>query len=296
RAEQDLSIAHEARQHTQELTDLTRDYAQTGKGTEADYDRAQAEMAVRSNDVTRGEEAVQVASARLAQQLSLDPQFFFQPREPTVVPIDLVPPERPPAELVARALTCRPEIAESRHLIAEAVERLKREEFAPLIPSVLLGIGYGGFGGNEGANVKNFSASFDSVAGAFWEVRNLGFGEQAARKEARSRIHQAQWREVAALDRVAREVVEAHTQVVARRRQLATAEEGVRAAQSSYSRNLERIRNAQGLPLEVLQSIQALAQARREYLRVVVSYNEAQFRLHRALGWPVDETAHTAAD
>ena len=58
-------------------------------------------------------------------------------------------------------------------------------------------------------------------------------------------------------------------------------------AQQSYDRNLERIRNVQGLPIEVLQSIQALDTARREYLRAVVDYNTAQFRLHRALGWPI---------
>ncbi len=50
---------------------------------------------------------------------------------------------------------------------------------------------------------------------------------------------------------------------------------------------MERIRNAKGLPLEALQSIQALNQSRQEYLRAVASYNEAQFRLHRALGWPI---------
>jgi outer membrane protein TolC len=53
---------------------------------------------------------------------------------------------------------------------------------------------------------------------------------------------------------------------------------------------MERIRNAKGLPLEVLQSIQALNQSRLEYLRAVTSYNEAQFRLHRALGWPIRPT------
>ena len=106
--------------------------------------------------------------------------------------------------------------------------------------------------------------------------------------EARSRVQQAQWKEVAALDRVAREVVEAHTQARLRKEQIATAQGGVEAAIASYERNLERIKNVQGLPIEVLQSIQALAQARREYLRSLVAYNEAQFRLQRALGWPVD--------
>jgi outer membrane protein TolC len=65
------------------------------------------------------------------------------------------------------------------------------------------------------------------------------------------------------------------------------AELGITAAQQSYERNLARIRNVQGLPIEVLQSIQALDAARREYLRSVTDYNTAQFRLQRALGWPV---------
>ncbi len=288
RAEQDVAIARDARDHTRQLADLTGDYAQTGKGTEADHDRAQAELALRNNELLRSQEAVRVASARLSQLLSLDPLLAFAPREPTIVPIDLVATDEPVAALVAQGLTGRPEVSEQRHLVVEAVERLKREKYAPLIPSVLLGIGYGGFGGGTGGTIAGFNNSFDSVAGAFWEVRNLGFGERAARCEAQSRLQQAQWKEVAALDLVAREVVEAHTQVEARREQIATAQEGVQLATASYERNSERIKNVQGLPIEVLQSIQALAQSRREYLRTLISYNEAQFRLHRALGWPTE--------
>ena len=85
---------------------------------------------------------------------------------------------------------------------------------------------------------------------------------------------------------MAREVIESHVQVQSRRDQIATAQQGVEAAVASFERNLERIKNVQGLPIETLQSIQALTQARREYLRTLVAYNEAQFRLHRALGWP----------
>jgi outer membrane protein TolC len=59
------------------------------------------------------------------------------------------------------------------------------------------------------------------------------------------------------------------------------------AAQQAYERSLDRIRNAQGLPIEMILAIQALDASRREYLRAVVDYNTAQFRLHRALGWPV---------
>ena len=84
-----------------------------------------------------------------------------------------------------------------------------------------------------------------------------------------------------------REVVEAHTQVRARKGQIDSAELGVKSATNSYERNLLRIRDGQGLPIEVLQSLQALDESRREYLRTLADYNEAQFRLQRALGWPI---------
>jgi hypothetical protein len=61
----------------------------------------------------------------------------------------------------------------------------------------------------------------------------------------------------------------------------------VQAATDSYERNMARLRANEGLPIEVLQSVRALDQAHREYLRVLVEHNEFQFRLHRALGWPI---------
>src|SRR5208283_1145901 len=93
--------------------------------------------------------------------------------------------------------------------------------------------------------------------------------------------------QVRVTDQVAREIVEAHARAVSLRGQIGVAEAGIRVAGDSYRRNVERIRGGQGLPLEVLQSIQALDQSRREYLRAVGDYDEWQFRLYRALGCPI---------
>jgi len=57
----------------------------------------------------------------------------------------------------------------------------------------------------------------------------------------------------------------------------------------AFEHNLVRIQRGEGLPIEALQSAQALLQARREYLRSVTDYNAAQFALQRALGWPVGQ-------
>ena len=118
----------------------------------------------------------------------------------------------------------------------------------------------------------------------------MGLGDHAARAGASSTVRQAQFRQLALMDQVAREVTEAHAQSQARRQQIEIAQAGVAAAINSHRRNLARIEQAKGLPIEALQSLKALAFAQREYLRTLVDYDTAQFRLLRALGWPVPET------
>lgn len=284
RAEQERAIADEILVFAQQLADVTQSYAKSGQGLASDHDRARTELAIRKNDALRAREAARVASARLAQMLRLDPTSPLLPQEPALVPIHLFDSDEPVQSLIATALRSRPEVRESQALVCEAVNRLERERYAPLVPSVLLGVSQGGFGAGLGGDINHFGDRFDADAAAWWELRNFGFGEVAARREMSSRLEQARWREVAMLDRIAREVVEAHAQVEIRRQQLKIGEEAVTVAKSSYSRNIDRIQNAEGLPLEALQSIQALAQAQREYLRVVTDYNLAQFGLQWAAG------------
>jgi outer membrane protein TolC len=252
------------------------------------------ELGLREMDIRRSQEALAIASARLTQLLRLEPCVQLQPLEPTVLPLCVIPKDCQCADLVAQALYTRPELAQNRYLVGEAVQRLRRERFAPLVPSVLLGMSYGEFSGGRGSDFGAFRDRFDFDATAFWELRNLGFGETAARDSANSRLRQSQIQELAALDQVAREVSEAYTQVQLREQQVATARSLVQFATDSFEHNSVRIQRGQGLPIEVLQSIQALLQVRREYLRSITDYNAAQFTLHRALGWPVQHLELTA--
>lgn len=288
RAEQALAISREAFANTELLTNLTRQYSETGQGLQSDYRRTEAELALRQEELIARLEAVQVASARLAQLLHADPSVVISSGEPAVVPLNLVTLEGGPAAYVATGLSRRPELAEQKHLVCEAVQRLRREQYAPLIPSVLLGMSYGALGGGLGSSIINTDGRWDADAVAYWEIRNLGFGERAARAEMSSLQRQTQMRELAIMDNVSREVVEAHTQVSRRHERIAVAQQGITAAQKSYTLNIQRIENAQGLPIETLQAIQALATAQHAYLNAVVDYNIAQFELSRAIGWFVE--------
>lgn len=285
RAEQALAVAEEALANTQKLANLTGEYARTGQGLRADHERMLAELAIREAEIEERLEGVDVASARLAQLLHADSSVRIHSGEPMVVPLDVLAVESSAAEYVATGLSRRPELAEQKHLVCEAVERLRREKYAPLVPSVLLGLSYGGMGGGTGNSIINTNDRWDADAIAFWELRNLGIGERSARDETTALVEQAQMRELAVLDLVAREVVEAHTQVLKRHNRIDKARESIRAAERSYELNSTRIRNVQGLPIEVLQSVQALALARSTYLNAVIDYNIAQFELCRATGW-----------
>jgi outer membrane protein TolC len=281
------AIAAETRDNTRRLAEVTGEYARTGQGLPSDADRAQAELATREVEAQRALENVEVATVRLARLLSQDPTIKLAPQEPAIVPIDLAPTHCALHELVASGLSNRPELAESRFLVGAAVERLRREQNAPLVPSVLLGLSYGGNGGGIGSDINNFDDRMDFDAVAYWELRNLGYGEQAARAAARSQVEQARWRQVQVMDQVASEIAESYAQVTSRREQIELSQSGITAARESYRRNSERIQDALGLPIEALQSIQALDAAQRQYVRAVADYNRAQFRLHRALGCPI---------
>ena len=279
RDEQELAIANETRQHAEALNDLCQSYARTGEGLQSDADRAATELALRKNNVVRAQESIAVASARLAQLLHLKPTLQFAPVEPLVAPLDVTPDQEGIDSLIADALSQRPELAEARHLVCEAIARWKREQYAPFVPSLLLGISDGGMTAGQSTDYATGQNRFDMDAIAYWELRNFGFGDQAARRDAHSAVDQTRWRQVEIMDRIAREVTEASVQVHARRDQIKIAEEGVQVAVRSYQLNIDRIEQAKGLPIEVLQSLQALDQARREYLRSVIDYNTAQFTL-----------------
>ncbi len=184
RAYQLQAVADETVAGSEKLVQLTGDFAKAGQGTQADADRSSAELALRRNDAVRSEEAVAVASARLAQVISINGAANIRPVENAVTPIDLIPLDGAPQDSVATALANRPELKESRDLVALACERLRREKYAPLVPSMLLGASYGGFGGGTGDTIADFNDRTDFDAVAVWQIRNLGFGEQAARESA----------------------------------------------------------------------------------------------------------------
>jgi len=177
-AEQEKMILEESRNRTRELAKLTSDYAASGQGLQADADRLQTELILLNSRLSEVSEQSDIASTRLARILSIDTSERIVPRDPVVVPIELITKEYDQGTLISTGLSNRPELKEAQNLVSAACDQYKRQKYAPLVPSVLLGFSTGGFGGGLGSDQDDFSGRYDFDALMMWEVRNLGLGEK----------------------------------------------------------------------------------------------------------------------
>ncbi|HIN94471.1 MAG TPA: hypothetical protein EYN03_02410 [Planctomycetes bacterium] len=122
----------------------------------------------------------------------------------------------------------------------------------------------------------------------------MGIGNQAVLWQRDSQLRQLETGLAMLRDQVAAEVVTASQEILNYRGQMKAAQESLTTAKSSYQRNYQRVRQAEGLPIELLQAIQARIQARNSYTRSVTQYNKAQFRLLRAIGKIPERAAEPA--
>jgi outer membrane protein TolC len=276
--------------------------------------RTRTELARRRQAVYSAQERWRFAAAELTRLLRLEPTALVEPMEPPCLEVSLVPPGHTVDEMVAQALTRRPELAAQQALVQATLRRLKEEKLRPLIPSVLLRgaatnpagtLSSGVFGGGTNEHLGNFSMRNTMDLQILWEFQNLGFGNLARIKEREAEQQAAVLEFFRIQDRVAAEVVQAYAQVESAASRIGDAELGLREAVESATQNIEGMsqtkRTAGNLillvirPQEAVASVQALAQAYADYYGAVADYNRAQFRLYRALGKPAQEALQEGA-
>ena len=289
-AEGRRAVAEHISSDAEQVAHITAQYARTGQGRPADADRAATEWARRRANIRGAEGEILTASARLCRVLNLDPSVRLHPTDALVAPMAIVPDPIPVAQLIALALTQRPEMAERRVVIREALLGLEGARALPFSPTVLLAFSDGGYGG--GSNLVRpifggFGNRTDVDLIAYWTLQNMGIGNLALIKIAKANLGVTQYQELAMLDQVRDEVAEAYAKTHSRYGQLLEDEQAVRSGIRGFSEDLERIKEAaEGLPIEVLNNLQLKALAEHEYLEAIVGYNRAHFELYVALGQP----------
>jgi outer membrane protein TolC len=306
RAEGRRAVAVQTRDEARELARITANHAAAGQGRRADANRAATTLEEYNAQVLEAENQVLTASARLAQLLDLDPSIRLHAVDGWVVPAPIVPDPIPLAELITIALTQRPELGERQAAIRAALLALQGARLLPFSPNITLGYSAGTFGGGsnlvsagilqpDGTTLQehrfgNFGDRQDVDAVVYWTLQNLGLGNLAQIRLAQSKLRAEDFRRIEVLDRVRTEVASAHAAIHTRFAQIETSQRALAVSKNAFDEDLLRIRNREGLPIEVLDSLRLLAASRTSYLDALIDYNLAQFALYVALGQPPANT------
>jgi outer membrane protein TolC len=290
-AEARLQALRQSEADLAEVVRLTAEFARTGQGREGDAERARSEALLLHDEEQRGEEEVAVAAAELARLLSLDPAYRLRGPGGPIPLIELVDPNADVRQLLQLALLNHPEIGARTADVAVNATRLREEKLRPLVPLLSVGFSVGAFGGGSDltdTRLGHFGERTDFDALALWTFRNLGVGDLAVQRRRRAQVGEAEAERVRVIDRVRREVAEAHALAVTRRQELDIAGQRIETAERAYRLDLRRSKNLQGRPIEVLNSLNLLNAARLDLVRALIGYNQAQFQLFVSLGQPPD--------
>jgi outer membrane protein TolC len=272
-----------------QIVQAIREYAITGQGRKADFERAKAEWRYRRADVQDAEQGVGIATARLARLLNLDPSVRLRPVGGPLVPLNLVDLDTTPEQMIQSALRLRPELGARTAEIGEAEARVKQEIGRPLLPTLWLGFSGGGFGGGSNLNpplVGNFAGRTDFDVRLYWTLLNFGAGNAALIRQRQAQVGQAVAERARTINRVRSEVIAARADARSVRNQIEIARRELQSSHAGFHEDLPRIRNNLGRAIEVINSLNLLAGSRNNMIDALVRYDQAQFRLWVALGSP----------
>ena len=233
-----------------------------------------------------------IASTRLGKLLLLRPSVRLVPLKSEIIPITLVSTHLSSLDdLVAIAVTNRPDLAVNRELLAAAWARVRKAQHGPLLPKLLATDQGGSFGGGINAEVGDFKGRNVLTGVLYWELKNLGFGNYTETLERQAGADQAHFQLVETQAKLAAEVAEAVQLADAKFQSIDLAEEAVKEATELYRINQEgtfNVVDAKNLfdALRPLQALQVLQQTRQNYLAAIMDYNRAQYRLYTAIGCP----------
>ncbi|HVW36025.1 MAG TPA: hypothetical protein VHB99_01930, partial [Pirellulales bacterium] len=178
-AEGRYEAARQTEREAAEIVRITASYALTGEGREGDANRARTEAYLMHAEVQRAEERIALASARLAELLSLDPTTRLRTIGGPIGGVDLIDQSLDLDTFIRRAERRRPELAAASATVGANATRLRQEQTRPLFPMILLGFSAGSFGGGSvlfPPKIGNFGGRNDFDALAVWSLNNLGVG------------------------------------------------------------------------------------------------------------------------
>jgi outer membrane protein TolC len=288
-AEGELYAIRKSEEGLMQVVRATSAFAQTGQGRVGDANRARSQALLLHAQELFAQENLAVASAELSRSLNLDPSVRLRTAAGMIEVIQLVDSGYRMEELVSMAQGARPEAAAAAADISAANYRLQAECARPWLPTISVGFSAGGFGGGgtgggDGALFQNLGGRTDFDVFAFWTLENLGAGNAALQKGERSARDESVARRGLVLNRIGREVADAFVLSDRRKQELEFVMRRLKTAANGAREEIARTRGGEALPLEAINSVNLLTDARQELVRAIVAYDLAQFQLFVAIG------------
>ncbi|HEX7448530.1 MAG TPA: hypothetical protein VF306_13345 [Pirellulales bacterium] len=249
------------------------------------------------------------SSAALTKVLRLDPRAVVEPLEPDHLQITLIDPGRPIDQLMAIALTNRPELASQQSLVQASLVKIRREKLRPVLPVVMMNglqtpyeqLQFGALGIGSGNKMNLWYPRDDFSPGVMWQLDSFGMGNAAMVKWMRSDASENLVQFFRAQDMVAADVTRAQARLQSAAARVVQAERELRGALVNYKGAEEGLGQTQRFgdvlqlifrPQEVVFALKLLNMAYDDYWSTVAEYNQAQFRVYHALGYPARELAY----
>jgi outer membrane protein TolC len=288
-AEGELYAVRQSEEGLMQVVRATASFAQTGQGRIGDANRARSQALLLHAQELQAQENLAVASAELSRTLNLDPSLRLRTAAGMIEVVNLVDPTYRLEDLIPMALGARPEVAAAAADISAADYRLRAECARPWLPTLSVGFSAGGFGGGgtqggDGALFQNAGGRTDVDVFAFWTLQNMGLGNTALQRQERTKRDDAVARRGLVLNQIAREVADAFALSQRRRQQLDFTLRRLKTAADGAREEMARTRGGEALPLEAINSVNLLTDARQNLVRAIVAYDLVQFQLFVAVG------------
>ncbi len=279
------AMALEAKKQIETLLERAQRAASAAPEAAVEVARLRAALRGREQLIAQLQEQAARASAKLVYLLGVDSGASIVVADDHLVPLDLIDPTKPVADLVNQALTTGPGIQEMERMLALIEEGICQAngptKYLPIMEMHML---EGAFGVGPGGSTS-WDNRFDLGLQVRWDLTQL-FTQQERQHLMRARTEQAHLTYRDLRGKLTAGVQEAHESVVHGKEQIHLGEQAIAEAKNAQKLTEDRLNaHVAGVTYsEILQSQQATAMAQAGYLGAVHSYNQAQLRLFLLTG------------
>ncbi|OYV88987.1 MAG: hypothetical protein B7Z73_07415 [Planctomycetia bacterium 21-64-5] len=299
-----IDVVVKGRRLLAQIDELSRDLVPA-----VEVDRARNFLADMEQQAVMSRQNWRKSSADLTQVLRLDPRAVVEPLEPDHLQITLIDPGRSLDALMPIALSNRPEVASQKALVQAALVNIRREKMRPVLPIPMLNgfqtpyeqLQFGVNGIGTGNSMNNWLWRDDFAPGMMFQLDSMGLGNAAMVKWMRGDASGAIVQLFRAQDMVAADVTRSQARLQSAAARVVQAERELRGALVNYAGNIEGLGQTKRFgnvlqqvfrPQEAIFSLKLLKLAYDHYWLTVAEYNQAQFRVYHALGYPARELAY----